>query len=471
MGCGKMLQHVEEFCRRHGLFGRGEGIVVACSGGPDSMALAQFLYERWESWGLRLCIAHFEHGIRGQDSLQDARFVGDWCRERGLMFRMSSEKVPLLARQKGISLETAARELRYGFLERLRRELGYDSIATAHHADDQAETVLLRILRGSGMDGLAAMLPRSGYIVRPFLSARKCELEDFCAARGLQPRHDATNDIPVGTRNRVRLDLLPRLMRDYNPGIVLSLCHLAELAAEQRDYIAGEVQGIFPAAVRHGEVPELSQEMFRSYPSALQRALLRRFVQEAGGGLKDLEFHHFSSLRDLLLHGGTGERRELPGGWMAELSYGWMRLFRWKERLSGKDLPEYVLCVPGRTLLPEYGICVEALLLQEKPEPTASEEYYCDYGCLPGEVLVRTRRQGDRISLPMGHKSLKKLLIDEHVPKGERDCMPVFLCGNEVLWLPRLRRSSLYAVGPSTERVLYLRVEKLKKEGMTHDEG
>ncbi|MBR3458979.1 MAG: tRNA lysidine(34) synthetase TilS [Selenomonadaceae bacterium] len=466
-----MLQHVEEFCRRHGLFGRGEGIVVACSGGPDSMALAQFLYERRKSWGLRLCIAHFEHGIRGQDSLQDAMFVGDWCREHGLMFRMTSEKVPLLARQKGISLETAARELRYGFLERLRRELGYDSIATAHHADDQAETVLLRILRGSGMDGLAAMLPRSGHIVRPFLSARKRELEDFCAARGLEPRHDATNDIPACTRNRVRLDLLPRLMRDYNPGIVLSLCHLAELAAEQRDYIAGEVQGIFPAAVRHGEVPELSQVMFRSYPSALQRALLRRFVQEAGGGLKDLEFHHFSSLRDLLLHGGTGERRELPGGWMAELSYGWMRLFRWKERLSGKELPEYALCVPGRTLLPEYGICVEAFLLQEKPEPTASEEYYCDYGCLPGKVLVRTRRQGDRISLPMGHKSLKKLLIDEHVPKGERDRMPVFVSGNEVLWLPRLRRSSLYAVGPSTERVLYLRVEKLKKEGMTHDEG
>lgn len=462
-----MLREVERFCREHGVVRPGEGIVVACSGGADSMALVQWLMEHRQQWKLRLCVAHFEHGIRGEESLQDAAFVEKWCAEHRLMFRMGSARIPELAAKAGVSLELAARKQRYGFLEGLRQELGYDVIATAHHADDQAETVLMRLLRGSGIDGLAAMLPRTGCIARPFLSVRKRELEEFCAARGIAARYDATNGMPDCTRNRLRLELMPRLQREYNPNLVEALCHLARLAAEQREYMGGEVSRVFPAAVRRGGM-ELSQEVFCEQPPALQCALLRRFLQEGGAGCRDLGFQHFESLRGFLLHRGTGSHMELPGGWKAELSYGWLRLRR-QEEADGMPLPERRIAVPGRTLLREYGISIEAEILSEKPVHTGPEEFYCDYGKLPEDLAVRPRRAGDVISLPAGRKSLKKLFIDSHVPREERNRIPVLVSSGMVLWVPGLRRSVLCPVDGDTGKILYLRV--MKEEVRGHDEG
>ncbi len=462
-----MLREVERFCREHGVIRSGEGIVVACSGGADSMALVQWLMEHRRQWELRLCVAHFEHGIRGEESLQDAAFVEKWCAEHRLMYRMGSAKIPELAAKTGVSLELAAREQRYEFLEGLRQELGYDVIATAHHADDQAETVLMRLLRGSGIDGLAAMLPRTGCIARPFLSVRKRELEAFCAARGIASRYDATNGMPDCTRNRLRLELIPRLQREYNPNLVEALCHLARLASEQREYIEGEVSRIFPAAVRRGGM-ELSRAVFCEQPPALQRALLRRFLQEGDVGCRDLGFQHFESLREFLLHRGTGSHMELPKGWKAELSYGWLRLCRQKET-EDVPLPERRIAVPGRTLLQEYGISIEAAFLSEKPAHTGPEEFCCDYGKLPGDPVVRPRRAGDVISLPAGRKSLKKLFIDSHVPREERNRIPVLVSSDMVLWVPGLRRSVLCPVDEDTGKILYLRV--MEEEVRGHDEG
>ncbi len=463
-----MLHRVERFCREHGLFHPGDGVIVACSGGVDSLALAQLLSDWRKTWGLRLCIAHFEHGIRGEESLEDARFVQEWCEERRLLFRMESADVPLVARQKGVSLETAARELRYAFLERLRRELSHDVIATAHHGDDQAETVLMHLLRGSGIDGLAGMLPRSGRIVRPFLSVRKQELEAFCRAKGLQPRHDATNDRMDCTRNRLRLDLLPKLQREYHPGIAESLCQLAVLAAEQRDYMAGEAARVFPSVLRRKKGLELSQKAFCLEPPALQRVLLRGFLKEAGMDGKDLSFRHFDALRELLLHGMTGNRTELPRNWTAELSYGWLRLRRGTPEGEERALQEQVIAVPGDTFLVGYGFRMVAQILREKPEGTGPEEYYCDYDRLVLPLRIRPRHTGDRMLLSVGRKSLKKLMIDSRIPREERGRMPVLVSGEDVLWVPGLRRSSLFSVSADTKRVLYLKITK--EEVRDHDE-
>ena len=464
-----MLRSAEKYCRAHELFHRGDGVVVACSGGADSMALAQWLWEHREVWGLRLCVAHFEHGIRGEDSLKDADFVKKWCEERDLMFRVGSSKVPLVAEQRGISLETAARELRYGFLEQVRQELGCTAIATAHHADDQAETVLMRFLRGSGIDGLAAMLPRSGHLIRPLLTVRKRVLEEFCRARGIAYRHDATNDLPGCTRNRLRLELIPLLEREYNPGIVETSCRLAELAAEQRDYIRSVTAGLFPLAVRKEGGPALSQEVFRGQPVALQRSLLRMFLEERGMGCRDLGFVHFDGLRALAVHGGTGSSMELPGGWLAVLSYGWLRV---EKRMEGETvgiLPEYTIPVPGRISLREYGVRIEAWILKESPERMEQDEYCCELDALSETLVVRARRKGDAIRLSMGRKSLKKLFIDSRIPKRERANYPVVVSGDEVLWVPWLRRSVLHAATSGTGRILYLKIAK--EEGREHDEG
>ena len=228
-----------------------------------------------------------------------------------------------------------------------------------------------------------------------------------------------------------------------------------------------EVSGILPAAVRRGG-KELSQKVFCEQPPALQRTMLRRFLQEGEAGCRDLGFQHFESLREFLLHRGTGSHMELPRGWKAELSYGWLRLCRQQET-EDVPLPERRITVPGRTLLQEYGISIEAAFLSEKPVHTGPEEFYCDYGKLPGELVVRPRRAGDVISLSAGRKSLKKLFIDSHVPREERNRIPVLVSSDLVLWVPGLRRSVLCPVDEDTGKILYLRV--MKEEVRGHDEG
>ena len=463
------MRDVERFCREKGLLRKGEAIVAACSGGADSMALIQWLAEMREKWELRLCVAHFEHGIRGEESLRDAEFVRRWCEERDLAFRMASAKVPDEAARRGLSLETAARELRYEFLERLRRELGYDVIATAHHGDDQAETVLMRLLRGSGVDGLAAMAPRSGHLIRPFLPMRKEELAEYCRGKGVPYRHDRTNDLPECRRNRLRLELMPQMEREYNPRLTEVLCRLARIAGEQREYMEEQASLIFSEAIRKKEGMELSQGFFRRQPAALQRVLLRMFLRKRGLEGRDWGFGHYDGLRELLEHGGTGSRRELPGGWMAELSYGWLRLRQCSPGGRAELLPEYGIPVPGESAPSEYGIRLEARILSEKPKKTGPEEYYCDMDRLPGPLKVRSRRPGDVIALPGGRRPLKKLFIDSRIPREERRRIPVIVSGDTVLWIPGRRRSRAFAVTEHTERLLYLRARK--EEVRDHDEG
>lgn len=463
-----LLNRLKDYCAEHGLLRSGDRVIVACSGGADSMALTQLLLELRRSWNLRICIAHFEHGIRGEESLADARFLEEWCKERDLPFRLGCAKVPLLAKERHLSLETAARELRYEFLEGLRRELGYEVIATAHHKDDQAETLLMRLMRGTGVDGLAGILPRKDHLVRPLLFAKKEELLDFCESRGIRPRHDETNDALDSTRNRIRLDLLPKLRKEYNPNLTEILCQLATLAAEQREYLEEEVQRVFPSVVRGEAVPELSREAFCALPTALQRALLRQFLRRAGGGERDLSFRHLDGLRELLLLGKTGDEIELPRGWRGELSYGWMRLVR-KDGAKSALPRERGIPVPGSLSLPEYGIRLETRLEREIPETTGPLEYYCDYDALPGDLMIRSRRPGDVIALNIGRKPLKKLFMENRIPKEERERVPLLVSGDEVLWVPPLRRSVLYAVGQSTQQVLCISITK--EEVLSHDEG
>ena len=204
-----MLEEAVRYARAQDLLHLGMHVLVACSGGPDSLALLDMLLQFRRRFRLVLTAAHFEHGIRGASSAEDARFVAAFCRERKVPCFIGHGDVPAVAKAQGKSVELAARELRYAFLWRTLERCGADVLATAHHADDQAETVLMRILRGTGLDGLAAMKPREGKKIRPLLFARREDILGYCQERGLEPRHDATNDIPDCTRNLLRLKVLP----------------------------------------------------------------------------------------------------------------------------------------------------------------------------------------------------------------------------------------------------------------------
>ena len=272
---------------------------------------------------LKLCVAHFDHGLRGNESIKDAEFVKKITSDRGIDCIVESGDVKSFAELQKLSIETAARELRYKFLERVRQSLNFDLIALAHHADDQAETILMRIIRGAGSIGLSAMKAKSDRLIRPLLNFRKSELENYCAKVGLIPRIDSTNFETDATRNKIRLELLP-LLKNYNPAIVESLCKLGATTAEDTNFIQSEALKIFPTAIRFNDQFELSKAVIKSQHITIQRALIRLFVEKSIGSIKDFEFVHIESIRRVMTDNLKGV--ELPHKFRADLKKDWLSI-------------------------------------------------------------------------------------------------------------------------------------------------
>lgn len=314
-----MLNKFIELCQIEKIF-PVQKIIVAVSGGADSLALADLLYRSRQKFKLEICIAHYEHGLRGQDSIDDANFVKEFAESLGVKFFCESGDVQNFAVENKMSVETAARILRYEFLAKVRKSLNFEAIVLAHHANDQAETVLLRLLRGSTSTGLSAMkfLTPSPYglLIRPLLRFKKSELESYCRKRGIIPRIDATNFETVATRNKIRLELLPALEK-FNPAIVETLCRFAETSAAETDFINCEVEKNFPKVVKSGKI---LREEFLKLHTALQREIIKKFIAEVTGGVKDFGFINFENVRKVLLNNLNGV--ELPKNFRADLRRG-----------------------------------------------------------------------------------------------------------------------------------------------------
>ncbi|MCI6284123.1 tRNA lysidine(34) synthetase TilS [Selenomonas sp.] len=335
----KLAKRLYEHLKRTALLPRGTHVLVACSGGPDSLALLLLLAELAPMLHLDVSAAHYDHSLRGAASQEDAAFVAAFCAARDIPCRMGRAPAGSIAAADA-SIETAARAQRYVFLETARQAAGADVICTAHHADDQAETVLMHLLRGTGLDGLAGIPARDDarHLVRPLLPLRKAELVAYCAQRGVTPRHDATNDVPDGLRNRVRLELLPELAASYNPRITESLCRLAATAAEDSAALEQEAERACRKATRmlaaeyrywqrgrEIELPAslgLSAEALRQLPRGMARRVLRRYLVAIGHTV-DVSLERTDALLAFLAS-GKGNRIEFPG-FDIMLAHGWLR--------------------------------------------------------------------------------------------------------------------------------------------------
>lgn len=313
-----LLKDTARFCVREQLIFPGVKVLAACSGGPDSLAMLDILVRlsRLAKYDFTVEAAHFEHGIRVEDgsSHEDARFVEAFCQERNIPCAIGHGDVPAFAREHQLSLETAARQCRYAFLEETRRQRGLDLIATAHQADDQAETVLMRLLRGTGTVGLAAMRPRAQGelpLIRPLLFAPRSAIEAYCETRNLQPRQDATNELLDCTRNKLRLKTLPQLREEYNPRLFQALCQLADICAVEADFIGEQAKAAFARLFSENG---LEAQGFRKLHQALQGAVLRLFWQRETGSHKDLPYAHVQRLCEVLNTGHAGSQQQLPHG-------------------------------------------------------------------------------------------------------------------------------------------------------------
>jgi tRNA(Ile)-lysidine synthase len=323
-----------EYIQRHSLLKAGDRVGVAVSGGADSVALLRLLLELRDEMGIVLSVAHFHHGIRGAEADADAEFVARLAKRHNLELHSGSGDAPGHAGARQASLETAARELRYQFFTRLLQAGAADKIATGHTLDDQAETVLMKSLRGAGTRGLAGIYPALGAgIVRPLLGVRRSEVEEYLRGLGQEWREDSTNRDRRHLRNRVRHELVPLLERDFNPEVTRVLAESAEVARAEEEFWQREMERLLPE-VCCGEGRSLKLNALLAQPLAVQRRLVRAALERAGTGF---DFRHGEEI--LRLAQKSRGAVELPGGWRVVRGKGDLRIEKRGEHAGARVSP------------------------------------------------------------------------------------------------------------------------------------
>jgi tRNA(Ile)-lysidine synthase len=440
-----MLDRIARFIERHGMFEPGMRIGVAVSGGADSVAALTVLAALAPAQGWRLTVLHANHQLRGADSAADEGFVRAAAAALGLPCECAALPVP-----PGGNLEQAARDLRRAFFRRFLETGALDRVATGHTLTDQAETVLFRLVRGSGLPGLAAMRPLAAGIARPLLEIERAEVRGWLLARGVAWREDASNEDLRFARNRIRHELLPAL-REENPRVELALGHLATLAQEEEDYWAHEVaRALALASSRQPYGLILDAGALGSMPTALARRVVRGAIEQVKGDLRQLDFPHVEQV--LALAGsaeGEGEA-ELPGV-KIERSFEWLR-FRTSE---DRPVPELPVPGPGAYASPEPG----KVIVLEVDESTieSSGEGFCDRvrasELFARGLVLRGWRPGDRYR-PAGHGEETKLKVLFHrarVPLWERPSWPMLVTGDKIVWAKQFGAAAEFAAGPGDE--------------------
>lgn len=458
-----MLEKVKAWIDLNRLLAKNDKIVAACSGGPDSLALVHILHSLSGQYKFKIAVAHVDHMIRGEQSAADAAFVAEFCAEYGLPCYTTAVNVPEAVKASGRSLEEEAREQRYAFLRKVAADLGGAKIATGHHSDDQAETVIINLLRGAGSGGLRGMQAANGSIIRPLLTVSRREIEAYCQQYRLTPRLDITNFETDFLRNRVRLQLLPLLEKEYNPSIKDTILRTAAVVGEQYDYIYKSARQLWPEVVsaEQGTYSVDCQKLLNQH-IALQRELLRLTVEKKQGNLKGITFYHVERLVIMAKNAAVGSVIELPGRLLVKKGYHEL-LVGWKPMITAEPVPVTNLAIPGTTCIEQLALKVTAEIFSARPEKHGRQVGVFDWQSLELPLYVRTRLPGDRFK-PLGLKGTKKLkdfFIDAKIPQEERDNI-LLVCDEEgIIWVPGYRKSERGKVTDSTTQFLQLTIQQL----------
>lgn len=469
----KPEQPVLRFIREQGLITSRQKLLVAVSGGPDSVCLLHILYRLKKELDIELHIAHLNHQLRGAESEADAAYVAGLAQRLHIPATVESHDVRTHQSRHRISLEEAAREVRYSFLARAAAAVGATRVAVGHTTDDHVETIIMHLLRGSGTRGLRGLLPASHWrtegaslvIIRPLLELTRDETTAYCRQHRLAPRTDASNLSLEPFRNRIRHRLLPELLK-YNPRVAEALLRTARIAAEDLMFIDKEVERLWYKVARvEKDSVIIHKNEFSALPSALKRYLLRAAVEKLLDNLKDIEAGHIEDIIDAL-EKPAGKVIGLPDGLHFTIEYD-----RYVLSLDASSLcpfppleGETELKIPGRTGIPGWNI--EAAVIA----PSAAAEAdiksggltACfDYDRTGNKLTVRRRRPGDRFQ-PLGMarpKKLNEFMIDARIPRSWRNRIPIVGSPEQILWAVGYRIDERARVTENTEKVLSLKFE------------
>jgi len=464
-------QRVLRFIQEQKLVSRGQKLLVAVSGGPDSVCLLHVLFKLRKELGIGLHVAHLDHQLRGDDSRADARYVADLAHRLDIPATIEQRDVATYQTQHRISPEEAAREVRYAFLAQVAEPIGTDRAAVGHTVDDHIETILMHLIRGSGTRGLRGLQPLNLWqssdnnltVIRPLLQISREETAEYCHQHRLMPRIDASNLSLSPLRNRIRLELLP-LLRSYNSQVAEALLRTARIATDDLAFLDEEASRLWSEIAQKQEnTVILDKERFRQSPPALKRHLLRASIENLAGNLMDIEARHIEEVIDAL---------DKPAGKIIDLPEGLTFSVEYDKYLLGSDpaalspFPvleaEFPLKIPGKTQ--PAGWKVEAEIINPELMAEKANEFtaYFDLDKVGDEVTVRRRKPGDRFQ-PLGMSQPKKLnefMIDAKIPRAWRQRVPVVCSPKHILWAVGWRIDERAKVTEATKQVLCLKFKQ-----------
>lgn len=462
-----MIDKVLNTIKMNDMFKPGDKVIVAVSGGPDSICLLHVLYSLRKSLGITLVAAHVNHCLRGEEADKDEEYVKEFCKTRDIKCFIKREDVHRIAKENGISCEMAGRDVRYNFFSELLDNVKGQKIAIAHNANDQAETVLMRIMRGTGMEGIIGIKAvRDNIFVRPIINITRKEIEHYCEENKLHPRIDKTNLENIYARNKVRLELIPYIENNFNTDIIKALNRLSQTIKVDNEYMHEmALQAYRKYCKRDKSKVIINSEAFCQHEAILTR-VIREALKDVKGSLYNLDKNHIYDIINIQ-KGTTGKLIMLPKSITVLNNYGNIELYVANEKeIKDKSQSEYILRINNDNNLIDNRLIVHINIINAKEKFDFNSKdnlvKFFDYDKINGEIKLRYRKNGDKF-VPFGmngSKKLKDLFIDLKIQKEKRDSIPLILFGEDIAWIVGYRISDKFKVDKNTKNILQIKIER-----------
>ncbi len=459
-----MLNTVLKTINRYNMIEDGDTILLGLSGGVDSMALLYILLELREKYNFNLFLAHVNHSVRGEYALRDQKFAENTANKLKLPFFTTTVDMNAYAKEHKITSEEAGRILRYGFFNEILSSYENGKIAVAHNLNDQAETLLMRFMRGTGIDGLRGIEHRVGNIIRPILDISREELETYIKENDIEITQDDTNFETIYTRNKIRLELLPYIMENFNPNIIKTLERTAYLADIDSNFLEREGEKSYKLIVDKVGLDNIYMDRlkFTGLDISMKYRVLRRAILELNKTLQGISEVHLTSIIDVFTSGETGKEITIANDIVCTTSYNSLIVGK---RKSLKDTKfEYIL--KEDVIMYNEGYSFKSEIIDYKQYINSKKEkdtVYFDYNNINGSLRFRSRKNGDKFT-PYGMRGKKKIkdyFIDEKIPRDEREDIPLLVDDENILWVVGYRTSELYKITKDTDKILKIMYKRV----------
>lgn len=461
-----IVDRVRSTINKYNLLQKGDKIVLGLSGGPDSVCLLHVLKQLEEEYDISIYAAHLNHQIRGIEAQKDVMYISQLCDSLGIKFFVKSINVPEYCKKNGLSIEEGARKLRYEMFYEIKQKTKSNKIAIGHNLNDQAETILMRMMRGTGLQGLKGIeYKRDETIIRPILDIERSSIESYCEEYNLNPRIDSTNLENIYTRNKIRLDLIPYMQENFNTNVIESICRMGNNLKLDNDYIEEEGNKKFKevSKLNNNASVEIILDKYIDLHKAIKSRIIRNSIKYILGDTNFVDQKHIEDVFDLENEDKINKKLVLPRGLFVYRNND--NILFTNEEITYEDF-EFNYNVPkdGVIKIKETGVFIETKTMsieRFKSMKADKSSKGFDLDKFKGGIVVRNRESGDKIKLAGGSKKLKSLFIDLKIPREKRSKIPVLVDNEEVVCVGDYKISENYKIDANTKEVLKITFKKL----------